>query len=63
MEEENEGGWEEVHKLIPLLEPMKYIPKLPYPQSNKGHKMNLKFQDFLNIFRKLIINILFAKAL
>lgn len=61
MEEENEDGSMEVQKPIRQLEPLRYVPKLPYPQKQQKHKMNQKFEEILNIFRNLIINIPFVE--
>ena len=63
MEKKNEDGWVEVQKPISQSELPKYIPKLPYPERQQRNKQDQKFQDFLNIFRKLTVNIPFAKAL
>lgn len=41
----------------------KVCSKLPYPQRQQKHKMNQNFQNFLNIYKKLTINIPFTKAL
>lgn len=63
MEEENKDGWIEVQKPVPQQEQVRYVPKLPCPQRQLKHKLNQKLQEFLNNFRKLIINILFVEAL
>lgn len=62
-QEENIDGWVEVQKLVPQLTPTKYIQKIPYPQKLQKSKHDLKFQEFLNIFMKMSINIPFAKTL
>lgn len=63
MEEGNEDGWVDVQKPIPQLQPARHVLKLPYPQRQQRNKMNKKFQEILNIFRKLTINIPFVEAL
>ena len=40
-----------------------YHPPIPFPQRLKQTKLNDQFAKFLNMFRKLEINIPFAKAL
>lgn len=61
--EENEDRWVEVLKPIrPPVVP-KYVSKLPFPQRQQRNKLNQKFQEFLNILKKLTINIPFAEAL
>ncbi|KAJ9544693.1 hypothetical protein OSB04_024400 [Centaurea solstitialis] len=39
------------------------IPKVPYPTQLKAHKDDLQFSKFLEVFKKLHINIPFADAL
>lgn len=41
----------------------KYIPPLPYPQRLKQEKLDKQFSKFLDVFKKLHINIPFAEAL
>lgn len=41
----------------------KYVPPLPYPQKLKKEKLDKQFSKFLDIFKKLHINIPFAEAL
>ena len=41
----------------------KYMPTLPYPQRLKQEKLDKQFSKFLDIFKKLHINIPFAEAL
>ena len=40
-----------------------YTPPLPFPQRFQKTKLDEQFSKFLNIFKKLEINILFADAL
>ena len=40
-----------------------YHPAIPFPQRLKQTKLDDQFSKFLNMFRKLEINILFAEAL
>lgn len=62
IQKENEDGWVEVQKPTLQLVLTKYISKLPYPQRQQRSKLDQRFQDFLNIFRKLTINIPLAEA-
>ena len=43
--------------------PLTYAPKIPFPQRLKKHKDKEQFSKFLEIFKKLQINIPFAEAL
>lgn len=63
MEDENEDGWIEVQKPLPLSELIKYVPKFPYPERQQRSKLNLMFQEFLNILKLLTINIPFVEPL
>ncbi|XP_022897634.1 uncharacterized protein LOC111411325 [Olea europaea var. sylvestris] len=40
-----------------------YIPPIPFPQRLQKHKLDIQFGKFLEVFKKLHINILFADAL
>ncbi|KAL6528076.1 hypothetical protein OROHE_015026 [Orobanche hederae] len=40
-----------------------YVPPIPFPQRLKKHKLDAQFGKFLDIFKKLHINIPFADAL
>ena len=62
-DKEKGEGWVQVEEPISILEPAKYVPKLPYPERQKKMRMNKNFQNFQNTFRKLIINIPFAEVL
>lgn len=53
IEEENKGGWEEVHKLLPPLEPMKYVPKLPYSQRQQRKQGEPKIPKLFEHFQKV----------
>lgn len=63
MERENKDGWIKVQKPVHQPIPPKYVPKFPYPQRQQRIKENLKFKEFLNIFRKLKVNIPLVEAL
>ena len=39
------------------------IAPIPYPQRLKKHKLDKQFTKFMEVFKKLHINILFADAL
>lgn len=43
--------------------PVFYVPLLPFPQRLKKKKLDEQFSRFFNIFKKLKVNIPFAKAL
>ncbi|KAL5756520.1 hypothetical protein ACOSQ2_021266 [Xanthoceras sorbifolium] len=49
--------------LPPPPEVKAYVPSLPYPQRLKKHKDEKSFTKFLEVFKKLHINIHFAEAL
>ncbi|KAL5827616.1 hypothetical protein ACOSQ3_019455 [Xanthoceras sorbifolium] len=49
--------------LPPSPEVMAYVPPIPYPQRLKKYKDEKSFKKFLEVFKKLHINIPFAKAL
>ncbi|XP_052198364.1 uncharacterized protein LOC127805652 [Diospyros lotus] len=52
----------EQEKVIPS--PVKpYVPPIPFPQRLSKHKMDKQFEKFLEVFKKLHINIPFADAL
>ncbi|XP_022864581.1 uncharacterized protein LOC111384524, partial [Olea europaea var. sylvestris] len=40
-----------------------YVPPIPFPQRLQKHKLDKQFQKFLDVFKKLHINIPFAEAL
>ncbi|XP_022859404.1 uncharacterized protein LOC111380150 [Olea europaea var. sylvestris] len=40
-----------------------YVPPIPFPQRLQKHKLNKQFQEFLDVFKKLHINIPFAETL
>ncbi|XP_022889322.1 uncharacterized protein LOC111404799 [Olea europaea var. sylvestris] len=40
-----------------------YVPSIPFPQRLQKHKLNKQFQKFLDVFKKLHINIPFATTL
>ncbi|XP_052176597.1 uncharacterized protein LOC127790905 [Diospyros lotus] len=49
-------------KVIPL--PVKpYVPPIPFPQRLRKHKLDKQFEKFLEIFKKLHINVPFVDAL
>ncbi|XP_062100466.1 uncharacterized protein LOC133806372 [Humulus lupulus] len=59
-------GQEEVTEDLPKIEKQKYTeppPKIPYPQWFRKANLDKQFSKFLDIFRKLHINIPFAEAL
>lgn len=62
------GGspWKEM-KMVqdPIPPPIvpKYVPKLQFSQRQQTNKQEKKSQEFLNIFKKLRINIPFIEAL
>jgi len=43
--------------------PKPYAPPLPFPQRMAKAKLNLQFRKFLEVLKKLYINIPFADAL
>ena len=43
--------------------PPSYTPPLPFPQKFRKTKLDAQFSKFLDMFKKLEINILFADAL
>ncbi|MED6189845.1 hypothetical protein PIB30_100002 [Stylosanthes scabra] len=43
-------------------EPAAYMPKPPYPQRLRAETKDKQFSKFLEMFKKLQINILFAEA-
>ncbi|KAL2471180.1 Uncharacterized protein Adt_39316 [Abeliophyllum distichum] len=47
-------------KYIP---PPAYVPPIPFPQRLRKHKLDQQFKKFLDVFKKLQINIPFADAL
>ncbi|KAL5760690.1 hypothetical protein ACOSQ2_019528 [Xanthoceras sorbifolium] len=49
--------------LPPSPDVMVYVPPIPYPQRLKKYKDEKSFKKFLEVFKKLHINIPFAKAL
>ncbi|XP_052198255.1 uncharacterized protein LOC127805537 [Diospyros lotus] len=40
-----------------------YVPPIPFPQRLRKHKLDKQFEKFLEVFKKLHINIPFAEAL
>ena len=50
-------------KEIPKSESSSFVPKLPFPQRLKKQNDKEKFSKFLEIFKKLQINIPLAEAL
>ncbi|XP_016199754.1 uncharacterized protein LOC107640768 [Arachis ipaensis] len=55
---------EEIHTTTPPKEVMKpYVPKAPYPQRLRKDRKDSQFSRFLEIFKRLQINIPFAEAL
>ena len=61
-EEEQHEEEKEVEKSTPI--PVKpYVPPIPYPQRLKKRNNDTQFQKFLEIFKKIHINIPFAEAL
>ncbi|XP_052206778.1 uncharacterized protein LOC127811105 [Diospyros lotus] len=40
-----------------------YVPPIPFPQKLRKHKLDKQFEKFLEVFKKLHINIPFAEAL
>ena len=67
-DEVNKGGKQKSDQFIlgritfPNNPPL-YTPRLPIPQKLRKTKMDAQFAKFLNNFKKLKINILFADAL
>ncbi|XP_048140761.1 uncharacterized protein LOC125316465 [Rhodamnia argentea] len=43
--------------------PKPYVPSIPYPERLQQHKIDKQFSKFLDVFKKLHINIPFADAL
>lgn len=60
---ENNKGLVDVPILVPQPTPAKYMPRIPHPERLQKSKKNEKFQKFLDIFKKLSINIPFVEAL
>ncbi|XP_016178333.1 uncharacterized protein LOC107620721 [Arachis ipaensis] len=55
---------EEIHTPAPPKQVLKpYVPKAPYPQRMRKDGKDNHFSKFLEVFKKLQINILFAEAL
>ena len=50
-------------KVISPNNPLIYTPPLPFPQRFRKAKMDEQFTKFLNVFKKLEINIPFVDAL
>ncbi|GLT29119.1 hypothetical protein SLA2020_040050 [Shorea laevis] len=59
-EEEKEN---EIQELPKPKEVKPYVPPIPFPQRLKQHKLDKQFAKFLEVFKKLHINIPFANAL
>ncbi|XP_052188365.1 uncharacterized protein LOC127798771 [Diospyros lotus] len=57
--DENEKN--EIPSLTPLVKP--YVPPIPFPQRLKQNKVDKQFENFLEVFKQLRINIPFADAL
>lgn len=47
--------------ILPTVKP--YVPPIPFPQRLRKHKLDKQFEKFLEVFKKLHINIPFAEAL
>ena len=61
-EEEQHEEEKKVEKSTPI--PVKpYVPQFPYPQRLKKRNNDTQFQKFLEIFKKIQINIPFVEAL
>ncbi|KAL5754189.1 hypothetical protein ACOSP7_022409 [Xanthoceras sorbifolium] len=60
---EKEDLLETSFDLPPPPEVKAYVPPIPYPQRLKKHKDEKSFTKFLEVFKKLYINIPFAEAL
>ncbi|XP_052172112.1 uncharacterized protein LOC127788032 [Diospyros lotus] len=52
---------EKVKVALPLVNP--YVPPISFPQRLRKHKLDKQFEKFLEVFKKLHINIPFAEAL
>lgn len=62
IEENNKDGWVEVHKPISEPTPIKYVPKISYPQRLQK-KARPKSSVIFEYFQKMSVNIPFVKEL
>ncbi|XP_016192463.1 uncharacterized protein LOC107633336 [Arachis ipaensis] len=66
---DEEGAAEAMKEAIPIEQPKvrtlvpEYKPRIPYPQRFQKEAKDKQFSKFLEVFRKLQINILFTEAL
>ena len=54
---------DEVPKDPKTISPKPYMPPLPFPQRMAKAKLDMQFGKFLDVLKKLYINILFIEAL